>query len=227
MTTSLINKIPVLRLIVRFFERRSLENQWRKNNRHNETKMGDRFFPLHVVKVGKGTYGTITVQSLYVTPDEKLTIGNYVSIAPDVTFFLGVNHQINTATTYPFYSKLIQRSPVDAIGNGPIVIEDEVWIGTGSRIMSGVTVGKGAIIAAGSIVTKDVAPYAIVGGSPAKLIRYRFHSDIIGILKPICFANFSDEWIKKNIKIIYKKIETVEDALYLKALADSYETERK
>lgn len=215
----------MLRVILRFFERRSFESQWRKRNAHNETKVGERFFPLEVVSVGKGTYGTIVVQSLYVTPDEKLTIGNYVSIAPNVTFFLGVNHEMNTATTFPFYSKLIQRSSKDAITNGPIVVEDEVWIGTGSMIFSGIKIGKGAIIAAGSIVTKDVPPYAIVGGNPAKLIRFRFHDDIINILKPIHFVNFSDEWIKRNIDIIYKKIETVDDALRLKALADSYKAD--
>lgn len=224
---SFIRKIPVLRVLVRFFERRSFEKQWRSRNPHNETKVGDRFFPMEVVQVGKGTYGTITVQSLYVTENEKLVIGNYVSIAPDVTFFLGVNHQINTATTFPFYSKLIKRSPIDAISNGPVVVEDEVWIGTGARIFSGVRIGKGAIIAAGSIVTKDVLPYAIVGGNPAKLIRFRFTEEIINILKPICFVNFSDAWIKKNIDIIYKKIETVEDALQLKALADSYKTDKE
>jgi acetyltransferase-like isoleucine patch superfamily enzyme len=221
---SVIRKIPLLRVLVRFFERRSFEKQWRNKNLHNETKVGDRYFPMEVVQIGKGTYGTITVQSLYVTEKEKLVIGNYVSIAPDVTFFLGVNHQINTVTTFPFYSKLIKRSPVDAISNGPVVVEDEVWIGTGAHIFSGVRIGKGAIIAAGSMVTKDVAPYAIVGGNPAKLIRFRFTDEVIEILKPICFVNFSEAWIRENIDIIYKKIETVEDALRLKALADSYET---
>jgi acetyltransferase-like isoleucine patch superfamily enzyme len=180
---------------------------------------------MEVVKIGKGTYGTITVQSLYITPDESLSIGNYVSIAPDVTFFLGVNHQINTATTFPFYSKLIQRSPIDALSNGPIIIEDEVWIGTGAMIFSGVRIEKGAIIAAGSLVTKDVPAYAIVGGNPAKLIRYRFEEDIIEILKPISFVDFSEEWIKRNIQIVYKRIDTVEDALQLKALADSCKPE--
>lgn len=220
-------KIPLLRQLLRTIERRGFEKQWRKKNQHNETKAGGKSFPIEIVTVGKGTYGTIHVQSLYITTDEKLTIGNYVSIAPDVTFFLGVNHQMNTVTTFPFYSKLIQRSSIDAISKGPIVIEDEVWIGTGARIFSGVRIGKGAIIAAGSVVTKNVPPYAIVAGNPARLIRYRFQEEIINILSPIYFISFSDDWIKKNIEMIYKKIETVEDALKLKALADSYETDKK
>lgn len=218
---SLIDKIPVVRSVVRLFERRNFEKAWRSRNLHNETKAGERFFPLEVVEVGKGSYGNITVQSLYVTPDEKLTIGNYVSIAPDVTFFLGVNHQLDTATTFPFYSKLVRRSPIDAISKGPIVVEDEVWIGTGARIFSGVRIGKASIIAAGAIVTKDVPPYAIVGGNPAKLIRYRFSEEIIRILQPIYFANLSTDWIRQNIELVYKKIETVEDALALKAAVDS------
>ena len=225
--SSFLNNIPVLRTVARFFERRSFENQWRKRNSHNETKAGERFFPMEIVTVGKGTYGPINVQSLYITPDEKLTIGNYVSIAPDVIFLLGMNHQIDTATTFPFRSKLIERTPMDAISKGPIVVEDEVWIGMGARIFSGVTIGKGAVIAAGSIVTKDVQPYAIVGGNPAKLIRFRFSDDIISILKPIHFANFSEEWIRKNIDVIYKKIETLNDALQLKKLADSYNADQK
>lgn len=223
---SLIDKIPVFRSVVRLFERRSFESAWRNRNRHNETKAGDRFFPLDVVEVGKGSYGNITVQSLYVTPAEKLVIGNYVSIAPDVTFFLGVNHQLNTATTFPFYSKLIKRSPIDAISNGPILVEDEVWIGTGARIFSGVRIGKAAIIAAGAIVTKDVPPYAIVGGNPAKLIRYRFSDDIVRILQPIYFADLPAEWIRQNIELVYKKIETVDDALALKAAVDSYKSSK-
>lgn len=224
---SLINKIPILRSLVRALERRNFEKEWRKRNPHNETKVGSRTFPLEVVTVGKGTYGPIIIQSLYVTPDEKLTIGNYVSIAPNVTFMLGVNHQMQTATTFPFYSKLVKRSPIDALSNGPITIEDEVWIGTNALIFSGVRVGKGAIIAAGSIVTKDVPPYAIVGGNPAKVIRYRFTDEIIQILKPICFVDFSEEWIKENVELIYKKIETVDDALRLKATTDAYQAKKK
>lgn len=219
---ALISKIPLLREFVRIVERRTFEKKWRRRNAHNETKVGQRFFPLEVVTVGKGSYGTVTVQSLYVTAKEKLTIGNYVSIAPNVLFLLGVNHQIDTVTTFPFYSKLIERSSKDALTKGPVVIEDEVWIGTGAMIFSGVRVGKGAIIAAGALVTKDVPPYAIVGGNPAKLIRYRFDREIIDILSPIHFSNFSEEWIRKNIDIIYKKIETKEDALRFKALADLY-----
>jgi virginiamycin A acetyltransferase len=223
----LLHKIPVVRAIVREIEKRNFSSEWRKRNAHNETKVGDRTFPMEIIQVGKGTYGTIVIQSLYVTEKEKVTIGNYVSIAPNVTFLVGVNHQISTATTFPFYSKLIERSPIDAISKGPIVVEDEVWIGTGAMIFSGVTIGKGAIIAAGALITKDVPAYGIVGGNPAKLIRYRFSEEIINILKPIHFADLPDAWIRKNIEVIYHKIETIEDAQRFKALADSHNTKQE
>jgi acetyltransferase-like isoleucine patch superfamily enzyme len=225
--SQLISKIPIIRSLARIIERRKFEKTWRNRNPHNETKVGTRFFPMEIVTVGKGTYGSITIQSLYVTPNEKLTIGNYVSIAPDVTFMLGVNHQMNTVTTFPFYSKLIQRSPIDAISKGPVVIDDEVWIGTGAMIFSGVTIGKGAVVAAGSVVTKNVEPYAIVGGNPARVIRFRFTEEVIRILKPIYLADFPLEWIKKNIDTIYKKIDSVEDALQFKALTETYKTQKK
>ncbi|MCZ8217013.1 MAG: CatB-related O-acetyltransferase [Cyclobacteriaceae bacterium] len=219
----LLGKIPVIREIIRRIEKRNFKKLWRKRNAHNETKAGGRLFPIQVVEVGKGSYGTLNIQSLYVTPQEKLIIGNYVSIAPEVTFFLGVNHQLNTVTTFPFYTKLIKRSAIDAISKGAIVIEDEVWIGTGVMIFSGVTIGKGAVIAAGAVVTKDVPPYAIVGGNPAKIIRYRFTKDIIEILLPINFVNFSEGWIRKNIDLVYTKIESIEDAMRFKAMADAYQ----
>jgi virginiamycin A acetyltransferase len=149
------------------------------------TSVGVREFPMDVVTVGNSSYGVLIIQSLFEQKNEKINIGNFVSIAPGVQFLLGVNHQTKTITTFPLYSRLIAPSNKDAINNGSITVEDEVWIGTDAIIMSGVTIGKGAIIAAGSVVTKDVPPYAIVGGVPAKLIRYKFTEDIISILMPI------------------------------------------
>lgn len=219
-----MRKVPVLREALRQWEFRRFSKAWRKRNQHNETKVGNRMFPLDVVVVGKGTYGTLQVQSLYQTENERLSIGNYVSIAPEVIFLLGVNHQISTVTTYPFYSKLIERSSIDAISNGAIEIDDEVWIGTRAMIFSGVKIGKGAIVAAGALVTKDVPPYSIVGGNPAKLIRYRFPHDIIEILESIRFANLPEDWIRKNISHVYTRIETKEQALEFKRLVDSYHT---
>ena len=103
------------------------------------------------------SYGLLNILS-YSPSNERLQIGNYVSIAPNVLFILGGNHQINTITNFPLYSLLISPNPIDSESKGLIVIEDEVWIGANATILSGVRIAKGAIIAAGSVVTKDVPP---------------------------------------------------------------------
>lgn len=96
-------------------------------------------------------------------PNGRITIGNYVHTGVNV-MFLAFNHG--------FYTTEIPTKEQDYI-DAPIVVEDDVWIGGGSIILSGVTIGKGAIIAAGAVVNKDVPPYAIVGGVPARVIKYR------------------------------------------------------
>jgi virginiamycin A acetyltransferase len=214
-------KIPVLRSIIRNYNKNKFDKRWRLLNSHNDTVVGERMFPIEVVTVGKSSYGMLNIQSLYSTPDEKLVIGNYVSIAPGVLFLLGVNHQMQTMTTFPLRTRLIGPSPLDANSKGPIIIEDEVWIGTNAIIISGVTIGKSAVIAAGAIVTKDVPPYAIVGGNPARIIKYKFSDEIITQLLPIKLIDLSDDWLRDNIEILYKKIETLDDVLNLKKLIDS------
>jgi len=200
--------------------RAEFDKKWEERNRHNETCVGGYLFPMEVVSVGKATYGMLNVYSFFEQPGEKLAIGNYVLIAPGVVFMLGANHQMQTLTTFPLQSRLIKRLPVDAVNKGPLIIEDEVWIGTNALMLFGITVGKGAVIAAGTVVTRDVPPYAIAGGNPARVIKYRFPDEIIKILLPIKLADLSEDWIKKNIKILYKKIESVDDALYIKKLVD-------
>lgn len=215
---SVFLKIPVLRSIMRLYLKNAFAKAWRDKNPHNLTEAGDKEFPVNVVRVGNGSYGMLNIQSLFEQEGEKLIIGNYVSIAPGVQFLLGVNHQTKTLTTYPLYSRLIEPSNKDALNNGPIVIQDEVWIGTDAIIMSGVTIGKGAMVAAGAVVTKNVPSYAIVGGVPAKIIRYKYSEEIIKILEPIYLNNLDKNFIINNIDIFYTDIETKEDALALVSL---------
>ncbi len=170
-------------------------------------------FPIENVSVGKCSYGMLNIQSFFPNVDERLEIGNYVSIAPGALFMLGVNHQTQTLTTFPLHTRLIGPTPLDANSKGPLIIEDEVWIGTNAILFSGVTVGKGSIVAANAVVTSNVPPYSIVGGNPAKIIRYRFSEKIISILLPIKLVDIETKWLRMNIDEIYKKIETVEDAL--------------
>lgn len=207
----MLKKIPIIRELVRQLEKSAFKKKWRKRNKHNYTVAGDRAFPMENVSVGKYSYGELNVQSLYVQESEGLSIGNIVSIAPGAWFILGNNHQTQTITTYPLWSRFIEYNPIDATSKGPIIVEDEVWIGTNALILSGVKIGKGAIVAAGAVVTKDVPNYAIVGGNPAKVIKYRFPSEVIEALNKVNLLDYSIEKLKANIQTIYQKIETIED----------------
>lgn len=221
-----LKKIPVVRSIIRNFNKNQFDKKWRQLNLHNDTVAGERTFPIDAVSVGKSTYGMLNIQCFNLKPEKQLIIGNYVSIAPGVLFLLDVNHQTQTLTTFPLHTRLISPSPVDALSKGQLIIEDEVWIGTNALLFSGIRIGKGAIIAAGSIVTKDVPPYAIFGGNPGKIIRYKFSDEIIKILLPINLIDLPTDWMRENIETLYKKIETVDDALHLKNLTDTLKSEK-
>ncbi len=110
----------------------------------------------------------------------KIQIGKKCSIAMNCTFALS-NHLVDTFTTSPSGRGLFshQKGNPSSYSKGDILIKNDVWIGTNCTILDGITIGNGAVIAAGSVVTKDVPPYAIVGGNPAKVIKYRFSSELI------------------------------------------------
>jgi len=191
------------------------QQKWRKINSHNESTLSS-IIPLEIVTVGKCSYGIINVKS-YDNPQERLSIGNYVSIADNVYFILGGNHPISSFTNFPLNSKLIVLSPEkDSKTKGPIIIEDDVWIGFGSTILSGVTIGKGAIIAAGSVVVKNVPPFAIVAGNPAKVIKFRFSVDVIEIIKDLTLSDFDKKVLIENIDDFYKPLN-MEQLLILKS----------
>ncbi len=127
-------------------------------------------------RVGDYSYGCPEV--LYWGEAAKLSIGNFCSISAGCRIFLGGNHRLDWVTTYPFPALEGWHSAQDVTGhpqsNGNIEIGNDVWIGVSVSIMSGVTIGDGAVLATGSVITRDVEPYAIVGGNPAKHLKYRF-----------------------------------------------------
>ena len=117
--------------------------------------------------MGNYTYGKIDIN--FFTNKEKLIIGNFCSIADGVKFVTGGNHFADRLLTFPVGS-IYNIGKDDGYTKGPIIVEDDVWIATNALILSGVTIGRGAIVAAGAVVVKDVPPYAIVGGNPAKIL---------------------------------------------------------
>lgn len=179
--------------------------KWRQLNTHNFTSVS-KPFDLKRVRVGKMTYGQLNVMS-YHDIDTTLTIGNYCSIAGNVKFFLDGEHCVDTISTFPFKYYYTDSDEVDNVTKGSIVVGDDVWIGHSATILSGVTVGQGAVIAAGALVCKDVPPYAIVGGVPAKVIKYRVSEKLREKLLKLDFLKFDDNFVKEHIDLLYKTID--------------------
>jgi len=194
--------ITIVRKFINFINLIFFKIKWRKLNSHNYT-FAKNIFPIEKVSVGKKTYGALHINT-YGNPNEKLIIGSYCSIAGDVKFLLGGEHSYKTLSTYPF-KKYICGLNENTLTKGPIIVKDDVWIGERSLILSGVTIGQGAIIGAGSVVTKDVPPYAIYAGG--KIIKYRFSDEIIEQLKKIDYSKLSEEEIKENIKLLYTDLD--------------------
>jgi len=195
--------------------------RFRSLNKHNKTfvanSIKDSYFPIKKVTVGNHSYGPVCVY-YYGNAEEKLLIGNYCSISSGVKFILGGNHSTNTISTFPF-KYFFNKGEHEALTKGPIIVEDDVWIGTDSMILSGVTIGKGAVVAAGTIVTKSIAPYSVVGGAPAKLIKMRFDENIIAELMTIDFNKLNPN----NIKIIMAELIAPLDKKVINQIKVNYE----
>lgn len=161
-------------------------------------------FPIERLKAKKASYGEINVVTFNNKTD--VIIGNFVSIAQNVCFLLDVEHYLNHISVYPFKVKMLELCDTESFSKGNIVIEDDVWIGYGATIMSGVSIGQGAVIAAGAVVTKDVPPYAVVGGVPAKIIKYRFDEETIDYLLSLDYSQLTKELIGSHIDDLYQSL---------------------
>ena len=169
--------------------------KWRRKNEHNLTTVSE-WCPIDKVTVGKYTYGKINAH-WYGSEEESLQIGHYCSIAGEVHFIMGGEHDYTRLSTYPFMEKVFHEA-VDGICRGPITVEDDVWIGFGVIILSGVTIGQGSVIAAGSIVTKDVPPYSVWIGNSVR--KKRFSDKIINELVKIDYSRIEPEFYRQYIK---------------------------
>ena len=160
----------------------------------------DKEQPAAKVTLGNGSYLVEGYLDFY-GPQCHVLIGNYSSIAHGIKFIVAANHDSSTISTYPF-----QEVYEGIYGNNPslhpecnhcqIIIGNDVWIGAYATIMGGVRIGNGAVIGAGAVVAKDVPPYAVVVGNPAKIIRYRFNAATIAWLQNLRWWNWSPEKVK-------------------------------
>ena len=160
-------------------------------------------------KMGANCYGVPSIK--FATRDNLLTIGSYCSIAKNVEIYLGGNHRIDWISSYPFPAFFAEANTIKnyEVSAGDVHIGSDVWLCQNSTILSGVSIGHGAVVANGAMVTKNVEPYAIVGGNPAKFIRWRFdeptrlallesawwdwpESEILSVVHLICSDNITE-----------------------------------
>ena len=165
---------------------------------------------LHLWIADRGTYFDRNVNIISWSDDYKIHIGKYCSIGRDCNFFLHANHRPDWITTSsqlwgPVTPEIAQlhMSMGHPSCKGDIVVENDVWIGAKSTIMSGVKVHNGSIVGANSVVTKDVPPYAIVVGNPAKIVKYRFNERQIDSLLKIKWWDWTEDRIKNEATLMW------------------------
>jgi acetyltransferase-like isoleucine patch superfamily enzyme len=150
--------------------------------------------------VGDHTYGSPAVREAH---RAKVKIGKYTSIASGVMIMLA-DHRTDTVSSYPFsflrrYWPSCPDGFQDHISKGDVEIGNDVWLGTDVFISSGVTIGDGAVVGAKSVVTSSVPPYAIAVGAPARVVRYRFSSQVIAALLDLRWWDWPDEVVNKSL----------------------------
>lgn len=159
--------------------------------------VAERYGRRGKITVGDHTYGTFRLQGR----GEALSIGRYCSLADGITIFLGGQHRPDFVTTYPFNALPNWPSAEGIKGHphsrGPIIIGNDVWIGSGVTIVQGVTIGDGAVIGACSVVARDVAPYSVHVGNPARFVRARFDEATVAALLELRWWDWPDEKVAR------------------------------
>lgn len=157
--------------------------------------------------ISMGNYSSLWGPNLdIVTGNQKVTIGNFCSIARNVSMQT-FNHNSKKITSYFIGQNLFdEKWDNERVSKGDINIENDVWIGSHCVVLGGVTIANGAVVAANSVVTKDVPAFSIVAGSPAKVIGYRFDNETIVKIQKMAWWDWSVDEIKKNKSLFEDEI---------------------
>ena len=166
--------------------------------------------------IGRGSYGDLNVVEF--GEGTTLKVGNYCSFARGAQVMLGGNHRIDWATTYPFSAidPRFRHFTGHPQSKGDVAIGNDVWVAREAMILSGITIGDGAVIGARAVVSRDVAPYTVVAGNPAVTVRPRFPEPIVERLQAIRWWDWPDERIRKAAGMLQSPdiqafIDAVED----------------
>ncbi len=155
-------------------------------------------------QIGRHSYAAPNVRT-FAGDSTRLVIGNFTSIAGGVTFVLGGNHPIDRISTFPLRERLgLEGVHADGFpsSKGDILVGNDVWIGTNATVLSGVKIGDGAVIGAGSLVTRDVPPFTLAVGTPARVLRERFSEEIRTELASLEWWNWPDELVAQAAHLL-------------------------
>ena len=161
------------------------------------------------ITVGAFTYGVGPSTVLLFKQDDRVTIGKYCSIARGVMFIASGEHYYGRVSNYPFRARCLgEDGNSETASKGAIEVGHDVWIGAHTLVLSGVKIGHGAVIGAGSVVSKDIPPFAIAAGVPARVLRFRFDEAEVQRLLSIKWWDWSHEHILSKLALFEGDVNT-------------------
>jgi acetyltransferase-like isoleucine patch superfamily enzyme len=166
--------------------------------------------------LGRHTYGFVDPDETFpmYTEGARINVGAFCSISSAARVLGGGEHAIGRASTFPLRARLFdpqEKTAADSVDTGPTVIGNDVYIGVGAIVLSGVTIGDGAVVGAGAVVSRPVPPYAVVAGSPARIVRYRFERETRERLLALRWWDWDDAEIERLLPWFMGDVESFLD----------------